>query len=90
MNSIKSDYFNTFRYKFLIVIYNIELKGIYAKERRQKEKEKQNEEKKKKRKEKERPRHQVLGLDADPKTYSCLIRGTFINMCMVKSVSIIM
>ena len=39
MNLIKSDYFNTFRYKFLIVIYNIEL-YIYAKERRQKEKEK--------------------------------------------------
>jgi len=28
MNLIKNDYFNTFRYKFLIVIYNIELNGI--------------------------------------------------------------
>jgi len=48
MNLIKSDYFNTFRYKFLIVIYDIELKGtVYAKERRQKEKEKKEEKKKK-------------------------------------------
>jgi len=28
MNLIKSDYFNTFRYTFLIVIYNTELKCI--------------------------------------------------------------
>ena len=86
------DYFNTFRYKFLIVIYNIELKGICKGEKTKGEREtkRREKEKKKKRKEKERPRHPVIGLDADPKTYYCLIRGTFINICMVKSVSIIM
>mgnify|MGYP007091658006 CR=1 FL=1 len=40
-NLIKSDYFNTFRYKFLIVIYNIELyicKGEKTKGEREKKK----------------------------------------------------
>jgi len=41
-------YFNTFRYKFLIVIYNIELNGIYKGEKTKREKEE------------ERPRHPVL------------------------------
>ena len=39
-NLIKSDYFNTFRYKFLIVIYNIELKGICKGEKTKGEREK--------------------------------------------------
>jgi len=33
MNLIKSDYFNTFRYKCLIVIYDIELNCIYKGEK---------------------------------------------------------
>jgi len=55
MNLIKSDYFNTFRYKFLIVIYNIELKGICNGE-----KTKWKRETKRRQKEKERPGHPVL------------------------------
>ena len=40
MNLIKSDYFNTFRHKFLIVIYNIELKVICKEEKTKGEREK--------------------------------------------------
>jgi len=43
MNLIKSDYFNTFRYKCLIVIYDIELKGIYKVEKTPVERAKQEE-----------------------------------------------
>ena len=51
MNLIKSDYFNTFRYKFLIGIYNIELKGIRKGEKTKVEREtKRREKEKKKRK----------------------------------------
>jgi len=56
---IKSDYFNTFRCKFLIVIYYIELKGICKGEKTKGGK--KEERKKEKRKEKEeRPHHPVL------------------------------
>ena len=44
MNLIKKkDKINTFRYKFLIVIYNIELKGIYKGEKTKGEREKKEE-----------------------------------------------
>jgi len=48
MNLIKNDYFNTFRYKFLIVIYNIELNGICKGEKTKGERETKRREKEKK------------------------------------------
>ena len=50
---IKSDYFNTFRYKCLIVIYDIELKCIYKGEKTPVERAKKEEKK-------ERSRNPVL------------------------------
>jgi len=46
MNLIKSDHFNTFRY-FLIVIYNIELKGICKGEKTKGERNRKGERKRK-------------------------------------------
>ena len=53
MNLIKSDYFNTFRYKCLIVIYDIELNCIYKGEKTPVERAKKEEKK-------ERSRNPVL------------------------------
>ena len=47
MNLIKHDYFNTFRYKFLIVIYNIEINGICKGEKTKGERETKRREKEK-------------------------------------------